>query len=535
VGQFRHTRRRAYKTVRLRTIVEITLKLNSFGVGGAVGTSQLRARLISTRKGLTRKPIDQLEYLEDLDALAVLSGKLVFTPPVRYKRSSQPFCSDQTVTLYDLPNLKTPTILTQARYVQSISTRTIWVPPKHLARSDKKSSTGKLAKADSSDPIPHEETSSEDDPIRVSILVIGARKKVHILTFVSGKPYTNGEAALAHTPRLIIFPTGKKAWSSFTAGSTRIPTIHLHYNTNEWGVLEVDLLSKAKGSSAGLKVLDPPAGSSGADVSTTNLGMTSIANAGQSEKHSGGLGVGGAFGGLGGYVGKGFRAVSGATAAGNSIVGVGVGCDFPTGSPPEGTESSSLEDASLVIKGDQGVFYDEAGRLINATPIDFSGDVVPEDLAFADPYILSVLPAASQTVPSKLEIRLKQTLSVQQVIEVGSGAIDPNSPVAATIGAGHVNSASIRCLTIGVDAKDGTDQVSRLSRPVPAFYLSTPADKLQLQTDGSTVWYLRGEPWAQILDDAMINGRFEDGRGILHGIKGRPELSVEVVRHLSLE
>ena len=392
-----------------------------------------------------------------------------------------------------------------------------------------------MPKADSTDPLPQEEASSEEDPIRVSILIIGARKKVHVLTYVLGKPYTNREAALAHTPRLIIFPTGKKVWSSYTAGSARIPTIHLHYNTNEWGILEVDLFSKARGSSAGLKVLDPPAGSNGADVSTTTLGMTSTANVGQAEKHSGGLGVGGAFGGLGGYVGKGFRAVSGATAAGNSIVGVGVGSDYPSDSPAEGTEASSLEDASLVIKGDQGVFYDEAGRLINATPIDFSGDAVPEDLAFADPYVLSVLPAGSQTVPSKLEIRLKQTLSIQQVFEVGSSAIDPDSPVAATIGAGHINSASIRCLTTGVDAKDHTDEVSRLSRPVSAFFLSTPADKLQLQTDGSTVWCLRGERWGEILDDAMVTGRFEDGRGILRGIRSRPGLTVEVVRRPSLE
>jgi hypothetical protein len=52
------------------------VKLILFGVDGPVGTSQPRARLISTRKGLARKPIDQLEYLEDLDALAILSGEL---------------------------------------------------------------------------------------------------------------------------------------------------------------------------------------------------------------------------------------------------------------------------------------------------------------------------------------------------------------------------------------------------------------------------------------------------------------------------
>jgi hypothetical protein len=394
--------------------------------------------------------------------------------------------------------------------------------------------TGKILKADTkpdtSVPLPQEETGLEEDPIRVSILVVGARKKVNVLTYVSGKPFTNRETALAHTPRLIIFPTGKQAWSTYVAGSKRIPKVHLHYNTNEWGVLEVDLFSKEKGSSAGLKVLDPPTVSGSADVSATNLGTTSAVGPGQAEKHSGGLGVGGAFGGLGGYVGKGFRAVSGATAAGNSIIGVGIGSDFPTDTSQEGVDVASLGDASLLIKGDQGVFYDETGRLLNVTPIDFSADSVPEDLAFADPFILSVLPAASQNVPSKLEIRLKQTLSVQQVVEVGSGVIDPDSPVAATIGAGHVNSASIRCLTVGANAKDGRDRETRSTTPVPAFYLSTPADKLQSQVDGSTIWCLRGEPWKIILDGAMVTGRFEDGRGILRGIKGRPHLSVTVVR-----
>jgi len=75
--------------VRPRIALKDRLKLNNFGVHETVGTSQPRARLVSTRKGLTRKPIDQLEYLEDLDALAVLSGQLASTLATRCKRSCQ--------------------------------------------------------------------------------------------------------------------------------------------------------------------------------------------------------------------------------------------------------------------------------------------------------------------------------------------------------------------------------------------------------------------------------------------------------------
>lgn len=58
-----------------------------------VGSSVPKAKLISTRKGLTRKPIDQLEYLEDLDALAVLSGE---SGTIRHQ------CSSGSLALIDM-------------------------------------------------------------------------------------------------------------------------------------------------------------------------------------------------------------------------------------------------------------------------------------------------------------------------------------------------------------------------------------------------------------------------------------------------
>ena len=429
-------------------------------------------------------------------------------------------CTDQTVTLLDLPNLKTPTAITQARYVQSICTRTIWVPPTNLKRNSK-----------AQEPCP------EDQPIRVSILVIGARKKVHVLTYVSGKPHTVREITLPHTPRLMLFPAGAKPWASHEKGTTPAPTIHLHYNANDWGILEVDLFSNEKGSAAGLKLSEPPAATcgpstaTGTAASTAKLAMT--ASSGSQDKagaSGGGLGVGAAFGGLGGYVGKGFRAVSGASTAVNSIVGVGVGSDYFEEADPKAEDgrSNHTNGEALVIRVDQGVFYDGMGRLTETAPIDLSGDP-PDDLVFSDPYIISAIPSTSQNMPSRVEIRLKQTLAVQQDIALGGNPVDPDTPAAATTGSGHLDNAAVRCLSVSTRTTSDIATRQPDHGPLSAVWVAVPQDKLQLQTEGSVLWCLRGEPWKAILDDTLKEGRFEDGQGLLKAIQGRQVKDVETV------
>jgi hypothetical protein len=184
------------------------------------------------------------------------------------------------------------------------------------------------------------------------------------------------------------------------------------------------------------------------------------------------------------------------------------------------------------------------GRMTNTPPIDFSstGDShIPDDMVFADPFIISAIPASSSTSSttqsqnssggSKIEIRLKQTLAVQQEVAVGGGQVDLDSPAAATTGAGHIENTAIRCLSVSTRPTSG-DLESENSddlRPSSAFWVTVPIDKLQLQTEGSALWCLRGEPWKAILEDSLREGRFEDGRGMLSAIKGRKVEEVDSV------
>lgn len=342
----------------------------------------------------------------------------------------------------------------------------------------------------------------------------------------------------------MLFPSGPKSWASGQTNQSptrkkgKKPTVHLHYNANDWGVLELDLFSAEKGSAAGLKVLDPPIASGGSSANlagtaggSTKLAMTSGTNPqDKSAASGGGLGVGAAFGGLGGYVGKGFRAVSGASTAINSIVGLGVGSDYAEeeGDSPAEVGYSSTGGETMVIRGEQGVFYDELGRLTDTPPIDLSGDP-PDDLVFSDPYIISAIPSTSQNSPSKIEVRLRQTLAVQQEINLGGKDVDLDTPAAATTGAGHIDNAAIRCLSVSTRLTDSDEGHDRDHGPLAAFWVTVPQDKLQLQTEGSVLWCLRGEPWKAIVEETLKDGRFEDGQGLLQAIRGRKVEDVERV------
>lgn len=59
--------------------------------------------------------------------------------------------------------------------------------------------------------------------------------------------------------------------------------------------------------------------------------------------------------------------------------------------------------------------------------------------------------------------------------------------------------------------------------PVAAVYVSVPNDKLQLQTDGSTIWVIQKESWRDQLDEMIMLGRFTDGLGLVNSLRRIPD------------
>ncbi|KAJ9122804.1 hypothetical protein QFC24_004235 [Naganishia onofrii] len=127
-------------------------------------SSAPKAKLVKTKKGVSRRQIDQLGYIEDTNTLVVLS--------------------ESQITLWDLPNLKAPTILTQLKNVQSFGTHNTLQPKSSLVATTKKKD------------ISAEEGASkggyglvdQDEKVLVSTLMVGCRKRVAVLSWSGGKP-----------------------------------------------------------------------------------------------------------------------------------------------------------------------------------------------------------------------------------------------------------------------------------------------------------------------------------------------------------
>lgn len=144
--------------------------------------------------------------------------------------------------------------------------------------------------------------------------------------------------------------------------------------------------------------------------------------------------------------------------------------------------------------------------------------------AFTNPYILSVFPPGTSASEgsSSIQIRLDSTLTVQQSIRPPVQAAS-SSPAAGTTAAQA--GASVRCLSTSATTTrpPSSSTLNAVGGPVVAVYVTTPNDKLQLQTDGCTLWALRREPWRDQVDEVLRNGWFSDGLGLVRSLRGLPD------------
>lgn len=123
------------------------------------------ATLVETKKGLSRRAIDQLGYIKDINSIVVLS--------------------DTLVTLYPLPSLSPPTPLNKARSALSFSIHSFAVS---VPSRDQTSGFSQAA-----------------IPTMLTQLIIGCRRKVVIYSWKDGEAQEIKEAVLPHSPRLIAF------------------------------------------------------------------------------------------------------------------------------------------------------------------------------------------------------------------------------------------------------------------------------------------------------------------------------------------
>ncbi|KAF9236310.1 hypothetical protein BU15DRAFT_89236 [Melanogaster broomeanus] len=133
--------------------------------------------LVETKQAISRKAIDQLGYIKDINSLVVLSESIP--------------------TLYPLPSFSPPTPLAKAKGALSFAIHSsVHNAPRPVApdASDPSRSGGfDPAK----DPIPI--------PTMVTTLVIGCRRKVVVYTWRDGEAQEVKETLLPHSPRAVAF------------------------------------------------------------------------------------------------------------------------------------------------------------------------------------------------------------------------------------------------------------------------------------------------------------------------------------------
>ncbi|KLO10830.1 hypothetical protein SCHPADRAFT_906559 [Schizopora paradoxa] len=133
--------------------------------------SESQAKIVST-KNLSRKPIDQLGYVKDINSIVALS--------------------DSLLTLYPLPDLVPPTPLPSTRTAFSFAVDTT---VQHMSSDGKFESFDDVAS----------EGKSKGVPTVVTYLVVGCRRKLVVYSWRDGEPQDVKEAPLPHSARTIAF------------------------------------------------------------------------------------------------------------------------------------------------------------------------------------------------------------------------------------------------------------------------------------------------------------------------------------------
>ncbi|KAL4243247.1 Vam6/VPS39/TRAP1 family protein [Abortiporus biennis] len=134
------------------------------------GSGEQQVELVDIKKALSRRAIEQLSYVQDINSLVVLSESLV--------------------TLYPLPNFTPPTPLLKTKSAWSFAVYS------GVEYEDTRNSVSSM---DGSSAKP------KGVPVMVTYLVVGCKRKVVWYSWRDGEAQEVQEAALPHSPRTVTF------------------------------------------------------------------------------------------------------------------------------------------------------------------------------------------------------------------------------------------------------------------------------------------------------------------------------------------
>ncbi|KAG2145393.1 uncharacterized protein EDB93DRAFT_1288619 [Suillus bovinus] len=364
--------------------------------------SENGSTLVDTKKGLSRRPIDQLGYIKDINSLVSLSETIP--------------------TLYPLPSFAPPKPLTRAKGALTFAVH---------------SSVHNL---DSSDAQGGAHTVGTGTiPTMVTQLIVGCRRKVVIYTWKDGEAQEIRETVLPHSPRVAVFLDSDN--------------VCFAYSPTEYALFSISKLTT-------LDIITPiPA----------NVSM-------------------GAFSGLTGYMtlGLGARAKPGLV------------------------RLSDTE--ALIVKDDQGFIIGTDGRQTKPTTIDWPSP--PDEIAFVNPYIFSILPPGTVPVPNG-----GTSLPSGGAPAAPQSSFIP-SPVVQVISSLTTQPVQTLSFPPTSSASSTATCTIRLLTPSPAakasiFLVATPSDRTVATSEGSSIWQIRMRSWGDQIDELVERCLYSDALSLL--------------------
>ncbi|KAG8887443.1 Vacuolar morphogenesis protein 6 [Tulasnella sp. 332] len=224
-----------------------TGSLNVYSLSRDQDGQILQATFEDVKKGLTRRAIDQLGYIKDVNSLAVLSG--------------------ETVTLFPSPAFAPGTLLPQAKGAMSFAIDTsIQNVPDAAAVPAGNSTVTATPDTNAAAADAGVSRTQGGVPSVITYLAVGCRKKIVIYTWKDGQSQDVKELALPHSPRSIVFATPNVLVLSYTAAD------HVVLKLPVMSVTELAMPVPPPAGSAGLGAMSKGALSGLSGYMTLGLG-----------------------------------------------------------------------------------------------------------------------------------------------------------------------------------------------------------------------------------------------------------------------
>ncbi|KAG1770992.1 vacuolar sorting protein 39 domain 1-domain-containing protein [Suillus occidentalis] len=366
--------------------------------------SENRSTLVDTKKGLSRRPIDQLGYIKDVNSLLSLSESIP--------------------TLYPLPSFTPSTPLTRAKGALTFAIRS---SVNNFDSSDAQGGANAVSRAGTV-------------PTMMTQLVVGCRRKVVIYAWKDGEAQEIRETILPHSPRVAVFLDSDN--------------VCFAYSSTEYALFSISKLTTL-------------------DVTTPIPASISM----------------GAFSGLSGYMTLGLGAKA----------------------KPGLVRLSDTE--ALIVKDNQGFIIGTDGRQTKPVTIDWPSP--PDEVAFVNPYIFSILPPGTVPVPENGGTSLpsgsalaapQSSLIPSPVVQVISSLTTQSVqtlPFPPTSSVSSAAMCTIRLLTSSPAAK------------APIFLVATPSDRTVATSEGSSIWQIRMRSWGDQIDELVQRCLYSDALSLL--------------------